>query len=126
MAYGDLWPYLAHKLAEENIEHAVIAAYRNALKGPKMCGAARLTRGCASIECVIPAFPKPSPAASRANNLLCSLAPARARRGPCAVIGKDGPQRRIDRLKPLVRLRLQISRHRRKRQPEVRRREDAS
>ena len=31
MVDGDL----AHKLAEENIEHAVIAAYRNALKGPE-------------------------------------------------------------------------------------------
>ena len=34
MDYGDLrYDNLAHKPAEENIEHAVIAAYTNALKG---------------------------------------------------------------------------------------------
>ena len=36
MVDGDLrYDKLAHKLAEENIKHAVIAAYTNALKGPE-------------------------------------------------------------------------------------------
>jgi hypothetical protein len=61
MLDGDLgYDKLARKLAEENIQHAVIAAYTNALKGPEDMRQARLTRRRAFIGCVIPAFPKPS------------------------------------------------------------------
>jgi hypothetical protein len=58
MVDGDLgYDNLARKPAEEDIQHAVIAAYTNALQGPEDM------RRRAFIECVIPAFPKPSPAA---------------------------------------------------------------
>ena len=59
MVDGDLrYDNPARKLAEEDIQRAVIAAYTNALKGPEGM------RRRALIECVIPPFPKPSPAAA--------------------------------------------------------------
>ena len=64
MVDGDLrYDNLARKLAEEDIQHAVIAAYTNALKDPEDKRRRAFNATPRVYRMRHPAFPKPSPAA---------------------------------------------------------------